>query len=615
MRNVIVGLLAAANLPLAWAKSNCPLYGPIWPRPKNLLYDPGILYAASILDDIFPKYIDNDNSTGSEYFSYSVEVFTGSEDKPIWSHYWTAPSLAKSNTTGVTKITGDTVYRIGSITKIFTMLTFLAAVGDGMWNDPITKYLPDIAELANEPKKSNIFGTDWESITVGSLANSILGELSYQIPLENLYKIGFPPVPMTEYPPCGHDPACNRTQLIKGIGGLPPSFAPFTTPTYSDLGFTLLAHIAERLTGKNFKDLMQEKVLGPLNLKHTFTSKPDDAFGVIPGSYNRSTWAGDLGEEWPTGNMYTSSTDMSTLGRAILRSTLLKPATTRRWLKPVSFTSDPKAMVGMPWGVRRIDLVDDQPYQFIHTYNKAGSIGSYYTLLALLPELDIGYSVMVAGTPPGSLTMDIAEALTGVYIPTLTFVAQAQANATYSGTYRYTGNLTTASNTTASYNATTGRLRRRQSPLPLPTTNSTGSIPTPLNSTLTIIAHDGKPGMGVYNWISNSTDMSPIAVAINSNLSSEYFDRMKPSVRLYPTGLEDPLPNGGKKVAFKAVFEDLSLPQKNATYVSDCAMWVGVTSAVYGGRPLDLFIFEMDARGRVVGVENAALRLGMEKVS
>lgn len=59
--------------------------------------------------------------------------------------------------------------------------------------------------------------------------------------------------------------------------------------------------------------------------------------------------------------MFTSSTDLSNLGRAILRSTLIKPAMTQRWMKPFSFTSDPKAMVGMPWGVRRLELVASTP--------------------------------------------------------------------------------------------------------------------------------------------------------------------------------------------------------------------------------------------------------------
>lgn len=54
--------------------------------------------------------------------------------------------------------------------------------------------------------------------------------------------------------------------------------------------------------------------------------------------------------------MYTSAGDMSSLGRAIIQSTLLQPAVTRRWLKPSVFTSDPKSAVGMPWGIRQLDI-------------------------------------------------------------------------------------------------------------------------------------------------------------------------------------------------------------------------------------------------------------------
>jgi len=110
--------------------------------------------------------------------------------------------------------------------------------------------------------------------------------------------MGFPPVPVTEFPPCGHWPACNRTQLYQGLGKLPPTAPPYTTPTYSDLGFTLLGWIAEKITGKDFKVLMQEAVLDKLGLKHTFMTTPNDALGVIPGNRNTTSWAGDLGEEW-----------------------------------------------------------------------------------------------------------------------------------------------------------------------------------------------------------------------------------------------------------------------------------------------------------------------------
>ena len=163
----------------ALAKAPCPLYGPLLPRPKNLLVDPGIQYAAYLLNDIFPQYIDNEPRIGPDRFSYSVQVFSGSEDYPLWQHHWTAPNLAAMNsstTTGTRKIDGDTVYRIGSVTKIFTVLTFLATVGDGVMNDPITKYLPDIEKLArNTSTVPGIFKPDWDEITVGSLATQMSG--------------------------------------------------------------------------------------------------------------------------------------------------------------------------------------------------------------------------------------------------------------------------------------------------------------------------------------------------------------------------------------------------------------------------------------------------------
>ncbi|KAK3994822.1 beta-lactamase-like protein 2 [Cladorrhinum sp. PSN332] len=609
-------LVAIASFPLARAKANCPLYGSLLPRPTNLLQHAGIQTAAWVLSDIFPRYIDNEKSVGSEYFSYAVEVFSATEDKPLWSHYWTAPSLKNFNSSGVITVDANTVFRIGSITKVFTVLTFLATVGDGIWNDPITKHLPEVEEIAAKASKGAIFTPDWDSITVGSLASqtsglirdyALLGELSYQLNLTDLYDMGFPPLNISEFPPCGSYPTCDREQLFGGLGKLPPSYAPFTTPTYSNLGFVLLSYIAERITGKEFKTLVQESVLNPLGLKHTFVSTPDDSVGIIPGSRRTTTWGFELAEESATGNMYTSPGDLSSVGRAILRSTLLKPAMTRRWLKPVSFSSDPKASVGMPWGIRQIELEKNETYQFVHTFNKAGSLGAYSTLLAIIPELDIGFTIMAAGVVPAGLVMDIADTLTSTYVPTYMYVARSQAAAAYAGDYRFVPSVPTNSST-SNFTRDNAKYARRFA------NDSSPVAPTNLNSSLTIAIDPAKPGMGVYNWISNGTEMSYIAVAINANITDEYLKKIEPSVRLYPTGLEEKLPDGGKRVAFKAVFEDLSLAAKSNSFSSDCSTWVGVTAVVYGSRPLDLFIFDFDKGGKVRAVENAALRARLEKV-
>ncbi|KAL1838571.1 hypothetical protein VTJ49DRAFT_2498 [Mycothermus thermophilus] len=612
------GLLGlAAVLPFAAARANCPLYGPLLPLPKNLLLEPGIYSVAATLNDVFYQAIDNDTSTGSERFSYAVEVFSGSEDWPLWARYWTAPNLATLNTTGVRRVDGNTVFRIGSVTKIYTVLAFLATVGDGVWNDPVTKYVPELAEIAaNNAGKSPIYATDWESITVGSLVGqtsglirdyALLGELSYQMNLTDLYQLGFPPLPLETFPPCGNWPTCNRTQLYEGLSRLPPSFPPFTTPAYSDLNFVLLAHIAEQITGKPWKQLLEDSVLKPLGLKHTFYETPDDELGIIPGPRGLTSWAGNLGEESATGNMYTSASDMSAFGRAILRSTLIKPAMTRRWLKPASFSSDPRAAVGLPWGIRRVQLEKNATYQFVHTFNKLGSIGSYSAMLALIPELNLGFSILAAGVIPAGLPTAIAEALSETYIPTMTWLARSQANATYVGRYVHESLLA---------------LENGEDTSPRMDNDTT---PLFLNSSLIITTDPSAPGLGVEAWFSNGTDMSLVATAITANVSSEYFAQLRPSVRLYPTGLEEKvegnetLPDGrvvARKVAFKAVFEDISAPDTpGGNYVTECASWVGVTGVVYGSMPLDLFVFEFGEDGRVVAVVNEGLRVRLVKVS
>ncbi|KAI8626024.1 beta-lactamase/transpeptidase-like protein [Xylariaceae sp. FL1651] len=548
------------------AKLNCPLYGLGYPKPTNLFSYGGIKTAADALDSIFGQYIDNANNTGSDSFSYSVEVFAANEQKPLWSHYWTAKNLATMNTTGVKSVDGNTVYRMGSLTKIFTILTFLAEVGDSSWNEPITKFIPEIAAMAvNGSSNSHSLTTpDWGSITIGSLASQISGLMR-----DSLADV--------DIPPCGDFPVCNRTQFFAGLNKLPPSFSPFVTPAYSDIGFTLLGYALEQMTGKPFQQSFEDKLVKPLNLSHTFYTTPNDSLGVIPGGRYLTTWAFDMGHESPTGNVYASASDLSAVGRAILKSTLLPWPVTRRWLRPVTFSSDPVSSVGSPWGVRRLSLPQNSSYQFATTFNKLGSLGKYSALLAVIPDFDIGFSVMGAGELPVSLMLDIADTLSNTYLPTMLGIARVEANYTYAGNYE--------------------------------------SADKSLNSSLTISVDETRPGLGVGPWVSNGTSLMGLSVVLGQNVTQSYWDKIQPSVRLYPSGLWEATSDGGRRVGFKAVFEDLSLPNVSQPFTTDCSTWVSVSGVVYGSQPLDTFIFDFDASGKVVAVENAALRNRLVKVS
>lgn len=66
-------------------------------------------------------------------------------------------------------------------------------------------------------------------------------------------------------------------------------------------------------------------------------------------------------------------TDLRTVGRSILSSTLLTAAQTRRWLKPLTFTSDTNVSVGAPWEIVRAPGLTHSSY----LYTKSGDIGLY----------------------------------------------------------------------------------------------------------------------------------------------------------------------------------------------------------------------------------------------
>ncbi|KAI0104580.1 beta-lactamase/transpeptidase-like protein [Daldinia grandis] len=536
-----LGFIALFAIISAYAKENCPLYGLGYPKPTDLLTQPGVQKAGRSLDSVFAQYIDNSNKTKSDQFSYSVEVFSADDDEPLWSHHWTATNLKTLNSTGVKKVDGNTVYRLGSVTKIFTILTFLAEVGDTMWNEPITKYIPEIKAMVTDAETSHsISKPDWDSITIGSLASQMSGLV--------------------------------RDCLSK----LPPSFSPFVTPAYSDIGYTLLGYALEQMTGEWFGKIVQDRVIKPLGLNHTFYTTPADSLGIIPGGRYQTNWAFNMGNESPTGNMYTSPSDLSRVGRAILRSTLLSPSVTRRWLKPVSFSSDPRSSVGTPWGVRQLQFSKDSPYQFATTFNKAGSLGRYSTLLAIIPDFNIGFSILAAGDVPASLPMDIADTLSNTYLPTMVNTARIQADALYGGAYK----------------------------------NPDSAV----NSSLSIVVDNKTPGLSLSSWISNGTNLLWYSVAMGQNVTKDYWTKVRPSVRLYPTGLWDAVSNGGKRVAFKAIFEDLSLPNVSKPFTTDCSTWVSVAGIMYGSKPLDQFIFNINAAGKVTSIENAALRNRLDKV-
>ncbi|KAI1271287.1 beta-lactamase/transpeptidase-like protein [Xylaria sp. FL0933] len=561
---------------------NCPFPGAAFPKPTNLAASPTIQTALSNLTAAFQAF-DETAANNPNGTSWSLQIFSVSSDEPLWEHYHTAQNLLDLEEGNFT-VGPDTIYRLGSLTKIFTMLTFLAEAGDTHWNDPVTRYLPELELLAPKAQSDPVMSVDWNSVTLGALAShmagivrdyALEGELTQEHNQTSLMAQGFPAAPPTDVPFCGEVIPCNRAQLFAGLAIVPPSFQPSHTPAYSNLAYQLLAYALEAITRRDFAQMLEDDVLLRLGLNHTYYLRaPPQKLGVIPPG-NEQGWNFSLGESSPTGNMYSSISDMSSLGRAIFRNTILTAAQTRRWLKPAATTADILEGLSYPWGYRRIRLGPDGSglaNRIVDSYNKAGSINQYASLLVMLPDYDVGFDALLAGGWPGNANWNMADTIGPILLPALEAAAREQANEIYAGTY--------------SSSAT--------------------------NSSITLSTDPEKPGIGVDRWISNGTDM--MAVAVLYTLGSAV---PGPSIRLFPTGLESSSSgSGGKKIAFKAMIENTDRPDHSQSMFStDCGTWVSQTVAVYADYPLDQFVFTLGEDGKAESVVPLALRTSLSKES
>lgn len=60
---------------------------------------------------------------------------------------------------------------------MFTVWAILIEVGDRIWNEPVTRFVPELATAARtlDAKKDPVSYVDWEEVTVGQLASYMSG--------------------------------------------------------------------------------------------------------------------------------------------------------------------------------------------------------------------------------------------------------------------------------------------------------------------------------------------------------------------------------------------------------------------------------------------------------
>jgi CubicO group peptidase (beta-lactamase class C family) len=187
--------------------------------------------AQTINKEKLDEYIDT--LAANDKFMGNVLVFQHS--KKVYSH-----ATGFSNIESGTKAHDETIYRIGSITKTITATLVLKAIEERKINfsDNIKTYFPSIEHA--------------DQITISHLLNHHSG-------IHNFTGGNF--ADWKTQPK-------NRHDLIDSIakGGI--DFQPGSKALYSNSNYVLLTFILEDIYQKSYEEILNSKIIQPLNLKH-----------------------------------------------------------------------------------------------------------------------------------------------------------------------------------------------------------------------------------------------------------------------------------------------------------------------------------------------------------
>jgi CubicO group peptidase (beta-lactamase class C family) len=313
-------------------------------------------------------------------------------------------------------VDGDTIFRIGSITKTFTTLLLADMVvrGEVSLDDTVAKYLPRRVRMVERGR----------AIELRDLAT---------------HSSGLPSMP-TNFALRGHpDPvaAYSARELGRFLSNYSPQSAPGERWAYSNLGVALLGRLLARRAGTDYETLLRTRILEPLGLKSTaITLSRAQASRLAPGldRYGQPSFEWEMRTLQGSGSLRSSTNDLLEYLAVLLgeRQNRLRPAielqlSTRAPIQPAQ---------ALGWGTAKSGGREI----FVHDGGKPG----YRSLIAFDPANRRGIVMLVNARTDERLGVIAQYLLTGKPLPAPRAAAaprprvtvERRAVAGYEGRYR-----------------------------------------------------------------------------------------------------------------------------------------------------------------------------------
>ena len=239
-----------AQFPSAYG--GCPTQVPSGPLPSSaeLLSTVGMRRALSAIDSSISSLLSTNSLP-------SVSAAVVYDQTIIWygifnASIGTAPTL-------------DTVYRTGSIGKLYTTLLMMVARDEGLLHldTPVASLIPDFHFV-------NPFEQSSRGPTFQQLASHMAG------------------IPTSDALHLNEHTITNR-EMFALLSNLSLTTPPDTIPLYSNLGFACLGNLVAELFNTTYRDALQRFVLSPLQLNSTSVA------------YDATRFDGRMAEGWDYG--------------------------------------------------------------------------------------------------------------------------------------------------------------------------------------------------------------------------------------------------------------------------------------------------------------------------
>lgn len=312
-------------------------------------------------------------SGGDVILSGNAGVFSRTENRPI---------------------TADTIYGIGSTSKMFTATAIMILVERGLvdLDAPVTTYIPEFT----------MADARYKQITVRMLLNHSSGLMGATF--RNAFLI-------RDNDPMAHD------ALISELAGQRLKADPGEYSVYCNDGLTLAELVVERVSNESFSDFIRNNITAPLGMNHTATSQDDFDHSRMARTYV------DMAESYEvlelinvigTGGVYSTAEDLgkfagifmydSVAGADILSAESLRAMANAEYANGLWPEWDPAPGIfnyGLGW-----DSVNTYPFTAygIKAVVKGGDTMQYHSSLLILPEYNLAATILTSG---GSSTLNL----------------------------------------------------------------------------------------------------------------------------------------------------------------------------------------------------------------